>query len=235
MKRRLKINGFIIFCVVVFIAFFPALFFRKASLGFCDEFMEIAGIIFILLGQIFRVSGRGFKSEHSGNGNFLIQEGPYTLVRNPMYLGILFIGLGVVLVLFNMWVAIIFLAIFIVRYLLLIFQEEKKLTALFPEEFPRYCRRVPRLLPSLSVLAKKDISEYLPLKLPWIKKEMGSMLAVLLLTLLIESWEDIRSEGMAVYLRESLAILFTVLLFVALLVYLSNRTEKLNKYVSNKG
>ena len=61
------------------------------------------------------------------------------------------------------------------------------------------------------------------------------MLAVLLLTLLIESWEDIRSEGMAVYLRESLAILFTVLLFVALLVYLSNRTEKLNKYVSNKG
>jgi len=220
---------------MVLIAFFPAQFFRKASSDLSDEIMEVLGIAFILLGQILRVSGRGFKSERSGEGSLLIQEGPYALVRNPMYLGILCIGLGIVLMLFNGWVVVIFLSVFIARYLLLIFKEEKKLKARFPEEYPRYQQRVPRLLPSLVVLSQKDISEYLPLRLSWLKKEIGSILTVLLLTLLIESWEDIKSEGIAVYLRETTGIFITVLLFVALILYLSKRTERLNKYVSNKG
>ena len=63
MKRRIKINGFIIFIAVLLTAFFPAIFFRKANNDFFDEIMEILGIAFILLGQILRVSARGFKSE----------------------------------------------------------------------------------------------------------------------------------------------------------------------------
>ncbi|MFH0827078.1 MAG: isoprenylcysteine carboxylmethyltransferase family protein [Candidatus Omnitrophota bacterium] len=235
MKRRLKINGFITFCAVVLIAFFPALFFRKATRSFFDEIMEVWGVAFILLGQIFRASGRGFKSEQSGKGSHLIHEGPYALVRNPMYLGILLIGLGIVLVLFNGWVASIFLAVFMVRYLLLIFKEEKNLMALFPQDFPRYQQQVPRLFPSLAVLSQKDVSEYLPLKLSWIKREIGSILTVLCLTLLLESWEDIKSEGVTVYLQEATGIFITILLFVALAVYLSRKTGGSEKYVSNKG
>lgn len=222
-------------CVAVLIALFPTLFFRKPSLDLSDEIMEILGIAFILLGQILRVSGRGFKSEQSGNGSFLIQEGPYALVRNPMYLGILLIGLGILLMLFNGWMASVFLSVFIARYLLLIFKEEKKLKALFPQEFPRYQQRVRRLLPSLAALSQKNISEYLPLKLSWLKKEIGSISAVLLLTLLVESWEDIKSEGVAIYPRESAGILITIFVFVALVAYLTKRTKRFNKYVSNKG
>jgi len=151
-----------------------------------------------------------------------------------MYLGILLIGLGIVLMLFNGWAAGIFLLVFIVRYLLLIFKEEKKLRALFPEEYPRYQQRVPRLLPSPAALLQKDISEYLPLKLSWIKKEAGSISAVLLIALFVESWEDIRAEGTRVYLREAIAILIIILFFIVLLIYLSERTKRLKKYVSNK-
>ena len=89
MKKRLKINGFIMFIAVLLILIFPAIFFRKPGSYLYDSIMEIIGIVLILLGQFLRVSARGYKSEHSNNSRSLIQGGPYALVRNPMYLGIL--------------------------------------------------------------------------------------------------------------------------------------------------
>jgi len=234
MKRRLKINGVIIFLAVSLIALFPSFFFRKASENLSDELIEMFGIAFILLGQIFRVSARGYKSAHSGNGSVLIQNGPYALVRNPMYLGILLIGLGIVMMLFNWGVLVVFLSIFAIRYLLLIFKEEKKLKVLFPRDYPAYQKMTPRLLPSFETLLKRDISEYLPLKFSWLKKELGSILAVLLVTLFVESWEDIKNEGARVYLREAIPMFIAVILFVILVIYLSTRTRELSKNGSDK-
>lgn len=234
MKRRLKINGFIIFVVVVLIVVFPSVFCRHEYPHSWDEFSEISGIALILLGQILRASSRGYKAEYSQNGRSLIQDGPYALVRNPMYLGILLIGLGIVLILFNWWVVAIFLCVFIVRYLLLIFKEEKKLVVMFPEGYQDYCKRVPRILPSIATLLQKDISEYLPLKLPWLKKEIGSILVVLLMTLFIESWEDIKNGGLVAYFKESIIFLVIIILFICMVIYLSRRTTKLEKDASTK-
>ncbi|MCX5704077.1 MAG: isoprenylcysteine carboxylmethyltransferase family protein, partial [Candidatus Omnitrophica bacterium] len=202
MKKRLKINGLIMFIAVVAIVFFPAIFFRRSNSYLYDGIMEITGIVLILLGQLLRVSARGYKSEHSNNSRSLIQGGPYALVRNPMYLGILLIGLGIVAILFKWWVVGIFLLVFIIRYQLLIFKEEKKLAALFPGTYQDYQRSVPRILPSISMIAKKDVGEYLPLKLSWLKKEIGSVLTVLFITLVLESWEDVKAEGIRAYSKE---------------------------------
>lgn len=234
MKKRLKINGFIMFIAVLLTATFPSIFFRHNSMGSFDEVAEIFGIVLILLGQIFRASARGYKSEYSQNGQSLIQGGPYALVRNPMYLGILLIGLGIVLMLFKWWVACIFLLIFALRYLALIFKEEKKLLVLFLKDYQDYCAKVPRILPSLATLAKIDISGYLPLKLSWLKREIGSILAVLLITFFIESWEDIKAGGIGAYFKEALAIIVTVILFIGLFIYLSKRKGSLTRDVSNQ-
>jgi protein-S-isoprenylcysteine O-methyltransferase Ste14 len=234
MKRRLKINGLIMFLAILLIAIFPNIFFRKVGAVSWDEFAEIFGIALILLGQILRASSRGYKSEYSQNGHSLIQDGPYALVRNPMYLGILLIGLGIVLMLFNWWVAAIFLCIFIVRYLLLIFKEEKKLLAMFPQAYLDYQKRVPCLLPSVDTLTQKDIAEFLPLKLSWLKKEIGSILAVLLIVLFLEGWEDMASEGLGIYLREAMLSLNVVILFICLIIYLIRWTNSLEKDASNK-
>ena len=233
MKKRLKINGFIMFIVIILIVLFPKAFFRKVDVYLSDGAAEVFGVAFILLGQMFRASARGYKSEHSQEGRILIQEGPYALVRNPMYLGILLIGLGIVLVLFEWWAVFIFLLVFTIRYISLIFKEEKNLMILFPQAYPDYCKKVPRILPSLAILSQKDISEYLPLKLSWVKKEIGSILAVLLIAIFAESFEEIKSRGMKIYIVEMLGIVLVITLFICLIYHLSRRTNNFKKDVSN--
>ena len=235
MKRRLKINGFIIFLAISCLAFFPTVFLRSAQQAYENEFAEIFGIALILLGQILRASSRGYKSEYSQNGHSLIQNGPYILVRNPMYLGILLIGLGMVLVLFNWWAVVVFLCIFIWRYLFLTFKEEKKLLAMFPQGYRDYQQRVPRLLPSPALLLQKDIAEYLPLKLTWLKKEIGSILTVLLLVLFLGGWQDVQRDGIKAYLKGAISFLSVIILFIFLLIYLIRCTNNQQKDASNKG
>ena len=234
MKRRLKINGLIMAVAFFLLAGFPRLFLRQERTDYLEVIAEIFGVALIILGQIFRASARGYKAENSGNGQELIQGGPYTLVRNPMYLGILLIGTGIVLMLFNWLVAGIFLLVFIVRYLLLIFKEEKKLNLAFSRQYQDYCRKVPRLLPALSMLSGAEISRYLPLKPLWLKKEIGSMLAVLLVTLLVESGVDIKDSGLRVYVGEALPLAVTLALFIGLIIYLLSRTADFRKDATAK-
>jgi len=225
-KKRLKINGIIMGCAAIIVVFFPRIFFRNNISGGIEEYVKILGFSCILLGQIIRVSARGYKAEHSCESQALIQGGPYQIVRNPMYLGIFLIGLGVVLAVFKWWAAAIFIAVFIIRYIKLIYKEEKKLLALFPESYKDYCKKVPRILPALSTIAGLDISEYLPIKLVWFRKEIGSILTLLLLTLLAESWEDISCKGLKAYFYQSAWLFLVFVLFIIFVILLSSWTHK---------
>lgn len=226
MKKRLKTNGSIIFFGVLLLVLFPKSFFRNDKPDSFYTVIEACGLTMILLGQLLRVSARGFKAEHSQEGGLLIKSGPYQLMRNPMYLGILLIGLGIVLVLFKWWVTGVFLLIFFFRYILLIYKEEEKLNTLFPDGFPAYKQQVPRLLPSLSVIFKTNITEYFPLKLSWLRKEIGSISTTLFVVLLLKSWEDIRNKGLKNYLKEAMVMLAVIIFFVLLIIHLSRQTNE---------
>jgi protein-S-isoprenylcysteine O-methyltransferase Ste14 len=234
MKRRLKITLIIAFPAILLFIAFPTLFLRRAQTFSYGDFLEISGLTLILLGQIIRVSARGYKAESSRNGHALVQTGPYSLVRNPMYLGILLIGLGIVLILFKWWASLIFLAVFIERYLFLIFKEEKMLLSVFPKEYPDYQKKVPRILPSFVKIWKSDIREYLPLQISWFKKEMGSMLTLLFVVILIESWEDSKALDMKAFITELSALLGVILIFIALIIYLIRQKGISRKNVSIK-
>jgi protein-S-isoprenylcysteine O-methyltransferase Ste14 len=183
MKKRIKINGTIMALAFILVIVFRKLFSREVIPGWQENSLRSLGLIFVILGQVIRVSARGYKSELSKNSHALIENGPYKIVRNPMYLGILFIGLGVVLMLFNWWVVLIFFLIFSFRYLPLILSEEKKLQGMFPGIYEAYCQKVPRMIPQLSSLFKNRISEYLPLKPVWFKKEINSIIVLLIVIL----------------------------------------------------
>jgi protein-S-isoprenylcysteine O-methyltransferase Ste14 len=233
-KKRLKINGVIMACGTLTAAIFPRFFLRPYAGGISEEMVETVGFGLILLGQIIRVSARGYKSEHSQDSRVLIQGGPYQVVRNPMYLGIFLIGLGVTLAIFKPWAVGIFIAVFILRYILLIYKEEKKLLITFPDAYAQYCKKVPRLFPSMVSIIKLDIIEYLPVKLTWFKKEIGSIITLLIFTLLVESWEDITAVGFTTYLRQSAWIFLTFALFAVLVILLSKYTNKNDEHKTAK-
>ncbi|MCM8792360.1 MAG: isoprenylcysteine carboxylmethyltransferase family protein [Candidatus Omnitrophica bacterium] len=234
MKRRLKINGMIIFLAVLLSAIFPSFFLKDERFHPFDEFTEIFGIAFILLGQLFRLSARGYKVEFSRQGSFLIQDGPYGLVRHPMYLGIFLIGIGIVLVIFKWWVLLLFLVVFSWRYILLIFKEENELSFKFGRAHQDYQKKTPLFFPSLKMILQEDIAEYVPLKFSWLKKEIGPMLAILLLTLAVESGEDICRGGLKAYSRELILFSLILTLFILLIIYLIDRGRGSNQNDSGK-
>ena len=224
-KQRIKINGIVIILGVLSIVFFPHQIIRHSAV-FQDDILEIVGVSLILLGQLLRVSARGYKAEQSHSGHHLIQNGPYSMVRNPMYLGIILIGLGTVFFILELWVAALFTALFILRYWQLFVKEEKILQEAFGSQYSAYKKSVPRIFPNPEFIFKKDIRNYLPLKLGWFKRESLSILLVLVVCLLIEFREEIKIKGWGALLPETLVLLAAGVLYFIFVLFLIRRDGK---------
>jgi protein-S-isoprenylcysteine O-methyltransferase Ste14 len=79
----------------------------------------------------------------------LVVEGPYRVVRNPMYWGVLFVMLGEALAFRSVPLAEIACVFFAAAALFVIIFEEPILRNKFGAEYEAYCRQVPRWIPRL--------------------------------------------------------------------------------------
>jgi protein-S-isoprenylcysteine O-methyltransferase Ste14 len=79
----------------------------------------------------------------------LVVEGPYRVVRNPMYWGVLCVMVGEAMVFRSLPLAEIGCAFFAFTMLFVMFYEEPILREKFGAEYAEYCRRVPRWIPRL--------------------------------------------------------------------------------------
>ncbi|MCB9892918.1 MAG: isoprenylcysteine carboxylmethyltransferase family protein [Planctomycetes bacterium] len=79
-----------------------------------------------------------------GTARKLIERGPYRVSRNPMYVGLVVVYLGVTLLLDSAW-PLMFLALPVwFTHAKTIPYEERVLEGVFGEEYREYARRVPR-------------------------------------------------------------------------------------------
>jgi protein-S-isoprenylcysteine O-methyltransferase Ste14 len=99
----------------------------------------------LALGNMYFVS-TGFGAQLFA-GHRLITQGPYRIMRHPMYFGLLLAGIGGLL-LYQTWTGVIFIAcgLGVIRRAR---REEEVLSKEFGAEWVDYCRRVPMLLPRL--------------------------------------------------------------------------------------
>jgi protein-S-isoprenylcysteine O-methyltransferase len=80
-------------------------------------------------------------------GQRIVREGPYLLVRHPGYLGDIVMWLGAGISTTNGLAAILIMVPLVRAYLLRVGAEEAMLARAFPQDYPDYARRTWRLIP----------------------------------------------------------------------------------------
>lgn len=227
MKKRIKVQG-----VLIFLAILATISLSKSLFPYWkkepqDEILDVLGIGFVLFGFLFRVSARGYKGEKSPDGKILIKDGPYGLIRNPMYFGTLLIGTGITFVIFQLWTLLLFWLIFLLIYVQQIKKEENVLSKRFAEEYSNYAKTVPKYLPYINNLL--DIRKYIFLKLSWIKKELISLVLVISGIIAVEVWEDVSLFGYKEFIKEPLELLLIIVSFLIIICFFKKQDSSYQK------
>ncbi|MBQ3694307.1 MAG: isoprenylcysteine carboxylmethyltransferase family protein [Synergistaceae bacterium] len=108
------------------------------------------GLLLILAGQLWRIWSAGIIGLYRGENVKalkLAHEGPYALMRNPLYFGNFMIGLGWA-VIAGLNAVIVFVIAFVILYVMIIIpHEEEFLRSKFGHEYEKYCERVKMFCP----------------------------------------------------------------------------------------
>lgn len=114
----------------------------------------IIGFLLVLCGEGIRfwgVSIAGSETRTTGRvgGTYLITNGPFAYVRNPLYVGnmLLYVGVGVMSMALMPWLLVIAVVWFYFQYYLIVSQEEQYLAERFGEEYEKYRKAVGRFVP----------------------------------------------------------------------------------------
>jgi len=102
------------------------------------------GIVLLVLGELVRFWALGFVEK---KGKKLAMNGPYAFVRNPLYVGNFFLGLGVAVIVWNWVILVLFLVGFLGIYTGTIRGEEKHLREMFGKPYEDYCKNVSSFFP----------------------------------------------------------------------------------------
>ena len=121
-----------------------------------DELLNLAGVGLCILGEALRFYVTGQVPDGTSGQNDRLEavvlntRGPYAYVRNPLYVGNLFLVLGLLCVAHDVFVYLAGLAFFFGEYFFIIRAEEDFLRSRFVHAFDDYCAKVPRWIPRLS-------------------------------------------------------------------------------------
>lgn len=95
----------------------------------------------------------------------LVTLGPYSVTRNPLYLGSLIGATGLGLASENLLFGALLLAFFVAYYPWVVLNEERELWQTFGAEYEQYCSVVPRFVPRFSLFREPDCYEIHPKRL----------------------------------------------------------------------
>lgn len=123
----------------------------------------IVGFLIVLLGEAIRfwgVSIAGSETRTTGTvgGTFLITNGPFAHVRNPLYLGnmLLYAGVGIMSMALFPWLLLAACVWFCAQYYVIVRQEEEYLSQRFGEAYEHYRQHVRRFLPRVTPYASPE-------------------------------------------------------------------------------
>jgi protein-S-isoprenylcysteine O-methyltransferase Ste14 len=112
---------------------------------------KLLGLALLLTGLFLRAWGAASAGRHTRSAHLeaetLATGGPYAYVRNPIYLGSMTLGLGMILLLGDPWMYLPYSATFGFLFFFIIPGEEEFLRLKFGSDYRNYAANVPRFLP----------------------------------------------------------------------------------------
>lgn len=160
----------------------------------------ITGFILSLSGEAIRIWSVGYagsetRTTSNVGGSHLVTQGPYSLVRNPLYLGniLIYTGIGIMSFALFPFFQIFALLFFSFQYYCIIIVEEEFLQTKFQDIFSNYKQSVNRFIPG-----KKPLPEAINSKLDFkiegaFKSERRSLQAFILVSVIIIGYYIIRT------------------------------------------
>lgn len=126
-----------------------------------DHFWKAICLVISFWGLAIRVATVGHTPKGTSGRNIkkhiaetLNTTGAYSIVRNPLYLGNFFMGLGVAAFAHFWWLILIYILIFWLYYERIIFAEEAYLRDKFGNLFLEWANRTPAFIPKFSQYKK---------------------------------------------------------------------------------
>ena len=117
----------------------------------------LLGIFLIVIGEIIRLRSVSFAGGETRTMNVgassVCKSGPYSIVRNPLYIGNVMIYVGFAFIAGSVYVvtiSLITLVYFLIQYSLIISLEEEALEEKFGDEYIIYKKLVPSILPRIN-------------------------------------------------------------------------------------
>jgi protein-S-isoprenylcysteine O-methyltransferase Ste14 len=194
-----------------------------------SQFVDQMGEIFCLLVSLFGLGIRAWTVGHTPRGtsgrntksqvaDTLNTTGIYSIVRNPLYLGNFFIGLGLALFAHVWWLVLIYTLAFWLYYERIIYAEETFLRSKFGDEFDAWAARTPAFVPRFRNCKKSTLSFSLRNVL---RREYNGFFAIIIGLFILEVVGDLVSLH-----RFELDPMWMVLLIIGFVVWTSLRTLK---------
>lgn len=160
-----------------------------------DELVDLLGLLISVAGLVIRVVARDWKLR--GNRSGLVITGPYSAVRNPMYVGSFLVGFGLCVIIGSIPFLVVFTVFYVVTHAIVVRGEERFLTAKWPDDYPKYKASVPACLPfpsrAIRLFAVRGLRQSSPKQA--ILREMSPVCGVFFGAAMLEATEDFFIAG----------------------------------------
>lgn len=117
----------------------------------------LIGAVFVIIGELFRFWGVAYAGSETRTtdrvgGTYLVTQGPFAYVRNPLYVGniLMYFGIAVMSNSLFPYLQIFALVYFTFQYYYIILEEEGYLKEKFKEKYDDYFAKVSRFFPKFS-------------------------------------------------------------------------------------
>jgi protein-S-isoprenylcysteine O-methyltransferase Ste14 len=123
--------------------------------GFLDISFEVSGLLMLTICSMGRLWALMYISGNKKKE--LITEGPYSIVRNPLYFFSFIGAIGLGLASENVLILGLMIIFYLVYYPFTVIAEEAKLEATFGEVYLRYKKITPRFIPRFSLYKSPEL------------------------------------------------------------------------------